>query len=757
MRLRQNLIGLTFAGLACITLPLLSGEVAAKTPPTPKNILFIIMDDVGIDQMGWYGSDDKVQTLPAMPNIGAVADKGIRFRNNWSMPACSPSRAVFFEGRFPMRSNVLGALGPYDAANSMVSPFDYTAPKLLKERGYKSALFGKFHLGLQGNSPFKEAMPRSLGWDYYYGWLDETGDPQSIDTTAGGVGGSGSGGNGKSYACGYVPGSGYDGGADSGACYAADNSCEDLTLTSATNPPGRVCRDRGGIFNPGAACVSPPPSNITAGFQNYNAHYVSPLWINDEKGQVYQVPVTDKRSRTYRGTAPVDAAIEWIKQQPNNQPWMATVSFASDHTPLQQPPVYQLPADATDTNTFDCANSTYWPVLSNQMIEAMDYEVGRLLVETGLATRKDGVLIYSPKMTNTMVVVVGDNGSLGNTVKLPFDPTRAKGTSYQTGVWVPLVVSGPMVVQPGRDVKHMTNIADIYQLFGEIAGIDVHKTVPWHVDAKALMPYVKNPNQASIRTWNFNQIAPNLQPNGTINGPCVMSGGASCSQIPVSKSVCEDNGGVWWGQGAQDSDDDGPGPVPETYCCDVNVYLTNYYKANNITGYTLPGINALASMGIRNNRYKLVINSTNDYDATTNSCVMNSQTKEFYAINEKKMPRIDTARLNLLADGEDSLTPDQKRNYRALTQKLALLQKTDVDCEGDGNLDMVVNQKDVDEWEKFSKINGGASSWYDFNLDGLTNQADYQIILDNFGNHCKPGKSAMAPAAAVKPSVSKNP
>ena len=91
------------------------------------------------------------------------------------MPACSTSRAVFFTGRYPFRTDVYGALGPDDLANSMVSPFETTAPKLLKMKGYQSALFGKFHLGLQANSPFRYAMPRSLCWDYFFGWLDETG------------------------------------------------------------------------------------------------------------------------------------------------------------------------------------------------------------------------------------------------------------------------------------------------------------------------------------------------------------------------------------------------------------------------------------------------------------------------------------------------------------------------------------------------------------------------------------------------------
>src|SRR5215510_1452131 len=46
-----------------------------------------------------------------------------------------------------------------------IPPFEMTAPNLLKTKGHQSALFGKFHLGLQENNPFRYAMPRSLGWD----------------------------------------------------------------------------------------------------------------------------------------------------------------------------------------------------------------------------------------------------------------------------------------------------------------------------------------------------------------------------------------------------------------------------------------------------------------------------------------------------------------------------------------------------------------------------------------------------------------
>lgn len=717
----------------------------------PLNILFMIMDDVGIDQMSSFGYGGK--TPAAMPNIGAIASAGVRFHNHWGMPACSPSRAVFFEGRFPFRSHVLGALGPSDLANSMVSPYDYTVPKILKKKNYQSALFGKYHLGLQGENPKGIDMVSSLGFDHYVGWLDETGDPSSIDITAGGIGGSG--GNGKSYYCGYVPGA-RNGGADAGACYSADGNCKILVSPAdSLNPAGRQCRDQGGIFNPGAVCPAPGqamPTNIKNAFTNpanLNSHFVSPLDVL-ENGATTSLPMTNPLARTYRGSLPIDAAISWVKKQNAKQPWMATVSFATDHTPLIQPPIDQLPTGSIDTNGFNCksADINELKILSDQMITAMDHEVGRLLVELGLASqRPDGTLDYQPEKTNTMVVLVGDNGSLGGTVKHPFDPSRAKGTSYQTGVWVPLIVSGPGIAQPNRDVNHMTNHADMFALFGEFAGLNVSTIVPWQIDAKPMLPYLTKPNQPAIRTWNFNQNAPNLQANGTVNGPCLMGGGSTCSQIPVTQGVCNDNGGEWWGTGANGSE--GTGPVTVEYCCQVVNYLAQHGTAES----DLPSILPLGSVGIRNRNYKLVQNDINAYAPSSTSPLKTAdncltvRTHELYRINENvPLPKIDYANQALLdqtTSGDQkvdlsSLNSEQKRQYLTLSRKLNQTLASQPDCPGDGNLDNVVNLEDVAQWATFSVIDGGEiSSWYDFNLDGKTNTEDFQIIKANFGKHCK--------------------
>src|SRR5690606_38857141 len=150
---------------------------------------------------------------PSMPSIDAIAEGGLRFRNTWSMPECSPGRSVLLTGRYPLRNNLYQALGPNDLANSQISPYEVTAPKLLRNANYESAMFGKFHLAGPENNAAENATPSVLGWDDFYGWTG--GLPGSIDTTAGGVGDEGD------YSCGFVPDTARDPvlGADSGACY----------------------------------------------------------------------------------------------------------------------------------------------------------------------------------------------------------------------------------------------------------------------------------------------------------------------------------------------------------------------------------------------------------------------------------------------------------------------------------------------------------------------------------------------------------
>src|SRR5690554_6862451 len=85
-----------------------------------------------------------------------------------------------------------------------------------------------------------------------------------------------------------------------------------------------------GVLVPEQNCESTPRAYVN--FERENAHYVSRLLVNWED-DVQELSLSDPRSRGYRATIEVDTTIDWIKSQPADQPWMATLSFSSAHTP----------------------------------------------------------------------------------------------------------------------------------------------------------------------------------------------------------------------------------------------------------------------------------------------------------------------------------------------------------------------------------------------------------------------------------------
>ncbi len=687
------------------------------------------MDDVGIDQMKVFGYGGTVG--PDLPNIDAVAHAGVRFRNTWSMPECSPGRASFFVGRYPLRTGINQAIGPNDLATSQLSPYDTTTPKLLKRVNYESAMFGKFHLAGPENNEAGNATPSTLGWDYFYGWVG--GLPDSIDTSAGGAAPVGT------YMCGFVPGAAKAGGAETGACYKPDNSCSVITRTSLLeqDAPGLQCLNSGGILVPNATtCSTTPPGTVD--FTRPNGYYVSPLVII-ENGDVEEVARTDARARGYRTRIETDAAINWIKSRPSDKAWMATVSYSAAHTPWQQPPKKLLAGHVGPLDQLACTGDTAQDsidkrIIQDRMTEALDTEFGRLLVETGLAKRnQDGSLNYDPKASNTVIAIVGDNGSLAAAVKVPFDPTRAKGSAYQTGVWDPLIIAGPQVVQPDREVDHMVNMVDLFQFFGELAGLDVHKEVPRTVDSVGILPYLTNPGQGSLRNINFTMGGMNQQANGARNGPCVI--GTACTVIPTSKSVCEDNEGNWWGPGHTYTQapvlPNPSGADGYLTCAAINETL---YKNAQPVLTLVPE----SSIAIRNERYKLVRNSSEDYAPATDS-IERETVDELFEINQAApTPLLDTAGRNLLP----AANAETQAVYDDLKKRLEIILASNPDCPGDGNMDGVVNGEDLGNWARIANA-WKESSVYDFITgggtprDGKTNNLDETVIQANLGKTCE--------------------
>ena len=218
------------------------------------NIVFIILDDVGVDQLESYGLGKGV--LPRTPNLDAIVNAGVRFTNVWAMPECSPSRSTMFTGRYPLRTGVTSAIIPNMIPQAHVSPYETTLPRVLATAGYTSAMMGKYHLGNQ--NPSGNCAPQTRGWDRFDGNMEA--GPPSIDEQGGHVE---DGAGDPKLVCGYEQGVGL------GSCYFEDRSCRDdvvdvPTADGATREAvvnGRHCLEAGGLFVPGEVCK---PTDLVA-------------------------------------------------------------------------------------------------------------------------------------------------------------------------------------------------------------------------------------------------------------------------------------------------------------------------------------------------------------------------------------------------------------------------------------------------------------------------------------------------------------
>lgn len=157
---------------------LLCGLSASSAPAQPPNILLIVSDDQGYNDLGRLGNGI---ITPALDQLAAEGTRLTNFYVSW--PACTPSRGSLLTGRYPQRN------GLYDMIRNEApdygkkyTPEEYAVtferiggmdlrevllPEVLQPSGYRCGIFGKWDLGT-----LKRFLPTSRGFDEFYGFVN---------------------------------------------------------------------------------------------------------------------------------------------------------------------------------------------------------------------------------------------------------------------------------------------------------------------------------------------------------------------------------------------------------------------------------------------------------------------------------------------------------------------------------------------------------------------------------------------------------
>lgn len=191
----------------------------------------------------------------------------------------------------------------------------------------------------------------------------------------------------------------------------------------------------------------------------------------------------------YATSTQVDQALEVAAGLP--EPWLLVLPALAAHSPWDPVPAGLRdgppPPAVDDAGRYD------------QVLGAFDRELGRLL---------DGL---DPEVrARTTVIVISDNGTPGPAVRPPHDPLRSKGTPFEAGVRVPLIVEGPGVAAPGAVSEALVSVVDLWPTLTALAGVSDDGDGVAR-DGRSFLPALRDPSWPGAREVLYTE---KFRPNG---------------------------------------------------------------------------------------------------------------------------------------------------------------------------------------------------------------------------------------------------
>lgn len=178
-----------------------------------------------------------------------------------------------------------------------------------------------------------------------------------------------------------------------------------------------------------------------------------------------------------------DLAIDWVNQQ--SKPWFLWLAYNAPHTPFHAPPSNMHSQGVLPDYSFGMDPLPYYLA----SIEAMDYQIGRLMDN-----------IPENERDNTVIIFIGDNGTPHQVAQNPYTSTTVKGTLYQGGINVPMFISGKDVTRFGED-DHLLSGTDLFATIAELVGISTSQ----YQDSKSFKSLL-TADSGSTRDYQYSEL-----------------------------------------------------------------------------------------------------------------------------------------------------------------------------------------------------------------------------------------------------------